>query len=400
MSNPTYLLNSRNFCSNISLWIGAIIAIMSLKPWFGWAFDFNLFLIPIFISLRILCFRKTYSFSIWISFLFFIPASIFLLQLFSTSIPSSIKILVYIIIPIVTILFMSPMEKRILLNRTINIYCIILLISLFGFIMFKIGVPLLNSPIDNPNPVYSNFTNYYFFTLSLNLGIFTRFSSMFIEPGHVGMINSIILFIIGYKIQNFKSLLLTITLIWTFSLAGYLLYLIGLSIRTFCVSSNLTKTIAKLIGIIIFIGSVGTSLYVWNRDNPFSIMILSRLDVDSSGNFSGNNRTTGNFNSYYKQFESTDEFFTGIGANRMYKYFYGTPNTSYKTFILENGIIAMMFLLLFFLIYLWAFPSRLGFGLLILLIAAFIQRPYILWPIESYIALSSITIFSQKYVDT
>lgn len=400
MSNTISLLNSRDIYSNLSLWIGAIIAIMSLKPWFGWAFDFNLFLIPIFISLRILCFKKAYSICAWISFLSFIPASIFLLQLFSTSIPSSIKILIYTIIPIVAILFMGPMEKKILLNRIINIYCLILLVSLIGFIMFKIGVPLLNSPIDNPNPVYGNFTNYYFFTLSLNLGIFTRFSSMFIEPGHVGMINSIILFIIGYRILNFKSLLLTITLIWTFSLAGYLLYLIGLVLHTFCVSKDLTKTIAKLMGIIIFIGFMGTSLYVCNRDNPFSIMILSRLEIDSSGNFSGNNRTTDNFNSYYKQFKSTDEFFTGIGVNRMYKYFYGTPNTSYKTFILENGVIAMLFLLLFFLIYLWSFPSRLGFGLLILLMIAFIQRPYILWPIESYIALSSITLFSKNYVDT
>ena len=43
--------------------------------------------------------------------------------------------------------------------------------------------------------------------------------------------------------------------------------------------------------------------------------------------------------------------------------------------------------------YLFCSPSRKGFGLMILLIVSFIQRPYFLWAIESFPYLAALSVW-------
>lgn len=375
--------------SNISLWLGAWIAIISVNPWFAWNVDLNLILVPVFIVLRLLCARIEHTAAQIISTLFFLLASIFLSQIMIATIFTSIRLFVWTLFPGILIILMDGRQKKILLRRIITIYSALIAFSLLGFILFKMGVPLPNSPIDNANPVYGSFTNYYFFTLQMDLGMFTRFSSMFIEPGHVGMISALILFITGYRLNNWKTISLTVALIWTFSLAGYALYIGGLIIRMLCTSRRPLRIIVYIALGSVILGSIAV-WYANNNDDPFSTLILNRVEVDSSGKVSGNNRTTENFDAFYDQFSRNDQFLTGIGMNQMYERFYGTPNTSYKTFILENGFLSICAFILFWIIFCWCYPSKLALCFSMLLFGSFLQRPYILWPIELYTALCAI----------
>lgn len=372
------------------------MAIVSMKPWFAWGLPFDTLLSILFILTRIPFIKKEDSLKNILLVESFLIFSVFYIQLFQIPIKLSAIRIVVTILPICLFILTSAKEKYTFTRRLIKIYSIILFVSLIGFALKTVGVPLSYTLLSNPNPFYEPYKNYYFFTVYQDLDLFTRFTSIFSEPGHVGMISAILLYLNGFSLKNISNVIMTIALIWSFSLAGFLIYGVGLTLYLVLKSSHPLKSFMKVILGCGLVAGIAIATYSPSNDDMMTQLILKRLEFDSSKGLAGNNRNTGNFDNIYTNFTHNDKVIVGMGSEEYGRKFYGTANSSYKTFIMEYGWGATVFLLLFAFLCLKFYPSRLGFGLLILLIISFLQRPYFMWFIECFTYISAIFVFNIK----
>ncbi len=385
--------NLTGHISSVSVWLACMMAVVSMKPWFAWDFPFDTLLSILFIVCRLPLLQKNNTIRNLLLVEGFLVFSAFYMQLFQIPIKISAIRVIVTVVPISLFLLTTAAEKRLFVNRLIKIYSLILLVSLIGFTLKTVGVELPYSILNNPNPFYSAYKNYYFFTGYQDLDLFTRFTGIFAEPGHVGMISAILLYVNGFSLKRASNVIMTIALIWSFSLAGFLIYAIGLTIYLILKSNYPIRVLMKvMLGFGCIVG-VAIATYSPSNDDIVTQLILKRLEFDSSKGLAGNNRNTGNFDNIYSNFMQNHKVVIGMGSEEYGRKFYGTANSSYKTFIMEYGWGATVMLLLFMLLCLIVFPSRIGFGLFCLIVISFIQRPYFLWFIECFAYIVAISEF-------
>jgi hypothetical protein len=281
--------------------------------------------------------------------------------------------------------------KRYYLDLLLKVFAIIVGISLLFYIAWINGVHLPSTPLENDNSFYDTFQNYYFFISSGDYGPLNRFSSIFTEPGHLGMICSILLYVNGYTWKDWRNIIMTIALIWSFSLAGYMLYLFGIIVYQITTNRNVARLIKNMIlsilGIIVLVSAVN----LINSD-IIETKILDRLELDSEKGISGNNRNTKYFDLAYDNLEPYD-LILGLPPATLIAKGYSVGNSSYKNFIMQDGYLGLLLLTICLALYAKSFPSKRGYGLLALLALSFLQRPYILWEMESLTYFAALTYF-------
>lgn len=380
---------------NISIWTGVIGCWVSLFPWIVWtSTKIYLLIIYLFVFLRIPFIRKQIKYSQLVSISVLILFSFCYGQFFIVHINEAIYQLVKIFPPLIILLLFNKNEKELFLKRLVSIFSGILLFSiLFYFFHFFIDLPYVLT--NHPNQAYSPFKNYLFFVIESDrdLGWFSRFQSVYTEPGHLAMICAIFLNIIGYTWKKWQNIVMTIGIIWSFSLGGFVLYFVGLILNIILKAKNISFTLLKIGFVCTIIIILGISFYSPTNNDMFSILILSRLELDESNGISGNNRNTPVFEFYYNQYIESDKRFLGIGSEENVRKFASTGNSSYKNFVVERGIWGMFMILFLMGMLLYCYPSRKGLGLMILLIISFVQRPYFLWPIECMPYIAALGVF-------
>lgn len=379
--------------SNISIWLACAMAIVSIKPWFAWGRPFDTLFSLLFIASRVFVMHKKYPLRNILIVETFLLFGIFYSQLFLIPLKTSIIRILVTIIPIALFLLTSREERKIFLRRLIRVFSIILLVSLAGFTLQTLGFDLPYSLLMNPNPFYEPYKNYYFFTVYKDLDVFTRFTSMFAEPGHVGMVCSILLYANGYTLRKKSNILMTIALIWSFSLAGFMMYVAGLVMYLIAKAKRPGTVMVKLSLALACVAGVAIATYSPTNDDVVTQLILKRLEFDSSKGLAGNNRNTGNFEYVYDNFTKNHELALGMGTTEYSRRFYGTANSSYKTFVLEYGAGSMVTLILFILVFFGFYPTKQAAGLIILLTLSFWQRPYFLWFIECFTFFSVVPLY-------
>lgn len=137
------------------------------------------------------------------------------------------------------------------------------------------------------------------------------------------------------------------------------------------------------------------------REAVFSKRIVERFEYNEEKGISGNNRTTASFDSYYAHFFQTGDCLLGVGKEEFLQATWGPRsggNSSYKTFIVQYGLIGIFLVFLFFSVYAYLHKSRSLLGLLLLYIASFWQRPYALWEVELFLFIGA-AIFLDKRVN-
>lgn len=390
--------DSTNLFNKILVLLACILAICSAKPWFSWGFDVLLYLGIVFdLCGLILLFHQTYFKSTILNILIFFVVSIPILKIGLDPINLVFRGIIKIVIPFIIILLFNLNLKKNLLVLVIKVYSIIIFVSLIGFTLFLLGLKLPYSYIENSNPYYDNFVNYYFFIEENSFHFFHRFNSIFTEPGHVGMINAILLYINGFSLKKWENITLTLGLVLSFSLAGYMLYLIGILLFLLSTSKNIKFLLFRIFCSVILLSiGIAAITYYAPQDNIFTSLILDRISFNESGEFSGNNRTTLNFDRNYTQYKNTREFYSGLSSKDFGDHFNGTPNSSVTSFIYENGILSLIFTFIFLLFYTFTYYSKQGVGLLIIIVLSFLQRPYFFWAIESFSYLCAIPFFYSK----
>lgn len=273
-------------------------------------------------------------------------------------------------------LYVLPSPKKLeLLSFVTKWFSLILLFSIVVyFATYIISFPVLGVfKAEDLN--YPPYDNYLFFIKQRMYDNFVyRFNAWYLEPGHLAMIGSLLLFANKFNFKQNKYLWIILTGIFlSFSLAGYIITIIGFALLYVKSIPKLVIFIVALIGLNWFITDI------WNGgDNPVNVLIFERLQFDRDKGISGNNRTT----------EMTDNFFEEcvkdgtiiLGVRTMKADNLRIRGAGYKIFILRYGLISLMFVLIIYM--LLQNPKankRYAYSFFILIIVIFIQRAYPNW---------------------
>ena len=388
--------------STISIFFLFLIMFWSMQPWFLWYHRTIIIsaLSGCFILFRFILLSKdykvNYSIFIVVAFAFLVY---FLIQLRFTPGLLGVFNFIRIILVFTFVMIMTKDEKEKIVTMTTTIYAWIMGISLLAYLFVVTGIQLPYYSMSHPDYLwYPPFLNYRLFIAGTNKSVFiSRFQSIFLEPGQMSVILVFLVYINRYKLKRKSVLIIFISVLISLSLAGYVLLILGYLLQLTIKSKNIYGAILKIAIVITLFISMGFYYYIKNPDSIFSRVLLSRFELDERKGIRGNNRTQSRFNYYYEtQFlTSTENILWGKEINefeRMMFYDRG-GNMSYRTFLFRYGSITLILLFLMYLSIAATKPSRLGFGLLILYSASFIQATFALWEIQLFLFVGAVQYF-------
>lgn len=375
---------SKILLSRISLYLMSFIMLCSMKPWFVWDNPAILYILIIFFILTRLPFarriNKKHCVLLILCFILYTVVDV-------PHINDAKRFVEYIfrhfICTSLVILLLSE-EKASLVKIFINFYAGVLLFSTIIYVLVILGMPIYSYQVSINDPYYSwGFSNSLFLILPITSFPFPRFQSIFLEPGHLGMISSLMLYMIRYNMRSWQGIIIFLSSLLSMSLAAYMLLFLGMVIYKLSFG-NLLKTITFLLMILM----TCTMAYNFFPNSYFSQAILLRLEYDEDKGFKGNNRISEDFEYYYNnKFYKTEHVLLGIGGDNISTISGEGGNSSYKVFIVQYGILGLVVLSVFFFVIVWYSKSSFVRGLL-LYVASFWQRPYALWEVELFLFIS------------
>jgi hypothetical protein len=245
-------------------------------------------------------------------------------------------------------------------------------ISIVAFFLHIIGFPL---PCRNASFGDYSYTNYYFFMIDDRSiwDIIPRFSSFFLEPGHLGTATVMLLSTQIAKWKNWYNKVLIVATIISFSLAAYVLFAILICLSIWLKRKEIWR---KLIGISVFMTLIAIgSFYYNNGNNLLHNLIVIRMEINDNGELAGNNRTTDDFQRHFNDFLSSNDLLIGRGDEEI-----PTGNSGYQVFIYRYGIIGVLLTLILYLSsYYKGTDKRAILSAFTIAFLAFIVRGYPLW---------------------
>lgn len=405
-------INVGKFISHSKMFFLAMVAFYSMRPYFWWDRTIVLLLLDVFVFLFFFLqhfFVGCYE-SRKISARDFIIADIFLLLFtwqkivwgMEWSMFGSIGNIVLYLFPVMVMLVSDVEEKEFFLSFFTGFVALVFSISIFFFLLYLAGIYRTRTPLYHPsNEGYGQMSNFKFFILckgeTIAESIFPRFQSVLTEPGHVGMISALLLYANEYNIKRPSLLVIVTSLFLSLSGAGYALLVLGILLRLYFNSRNrvIAFVTVALAGTIIMGG-----LFLYYESNPnsvFSKRIITRFMFDKKRGVAGNNRNTADFLKEYDDYIKNGGIQLVIGKGpsvMMEKYSWG--NSSYKCFILVNGLVGLFLLVGFYAGLVYFRQSRLAVGMLLLFSASFLQRPVAVDTNQIFIFASAVAVFHKN----
>jgi hypothetical protein len=183
----------------------------------------------------------------------------------------------------------------------------------------------------------------------------------------------------------------------SFSLAAYVLLIMGYFIYEFVNGKKIYVKLIKLLFIITLLAGAGIYIYIKYSDSLVSQLIISRLEYDEDKGIAGNNRNSHFFDNYYKKkfYKNASTYIFGVGEDYYMENLAGNTS-SYKAFIVQYGLTGIVLLFIFYLSIVCESKSKLLFGLFVLYCASFWQRPYALWEMELFLFIGAAEMFRTK----
>lgn len=235
------------------------------------------------------------------------------------------------------------------------------------FLLFIINLPSIGMFI---HPNYEPYINYGFYIqTTASFTEFWRFNAFFLEPGHLAMLSTFLIIANNFNIKkNPYCAILLLTVILSFSLAGYLLLFLGWGLFWI-------KNIKRLIFTLITLTIAVTIISNWNLgDNPINELIISRLEYDNEKGIKGNNRFNNETDFVYKKGQKNGWNWVGMKDHANLDLIDGA---GFKIFVLKYGWIGVILALLFYLSIIPRDCNVRYTSIFVFIIAAcFIQRAY------------------------
>ena len=211
--NSSLRLLSKN--QRTSVYLLVVVMLFSMNPWMTFFYlsaTLRMFIVSILAILAYIESPGAFSFNgrrSAISLLFFLAALTGTRGNINAFIGTAFRCLPFL-------LFINTKESfRIAVLDAFNaVFFWIIAISLFFWILFLVGFPLLHGLLSSDR-VYT-FDNYYFFIRGtyFSEGVFPRFCSIFLEPGYVGCFSSFMLFLNKYDLHKWKNIVYLVAVIF------------------------------------------------------------------------------------------------------------------------------------------------------------------------------------------
>ncbi|MCE7069492.1 hypothetical protein LZG74_04235 [Dyadobacter sp. CY327] len=287
------------------------------------------------------------------------------------------------VFPVLTFILLNDEEKYKVARWYIKVFLFLMIIGIPIFLLINIfGIPPLFSIQRGELGKGRLYDNYLLFYWS-RAGVENRFSSVFDEPGVVGTIIPLILYYYRRMLTRFEYWILIITGILSFSLFFLIVFLPVLYFsNTRLLSTKQLMLRLTFSFVFIFISYVAFVFIARStKDDPIlALKVYHRFEWKDDWIVGiVNNRDTRirGFDSMYQGFAKGDnaDFYTGKGKDYMLKE-YGGSTLSYRVFVLERGIIILVYLAFLFA-YFHPWRQYLIFSLIsmVLLALVFFQRP-------------------------
>ncbi len=196
-----------------------------------------------------------------------------------------------------------------------------------------------------------------------------RFYGVFDEPGVLGTIGAILLYANKYDFKRWYNVALLLGGIFTFSLAFYLLVLIGLAI-------HFLKDIKKIVmGMFVFLIGVAIVFFVLYDNPSFQQHIIARLDgIESVTGLINDRDNAYVVNNFEDLFNQPVHLLFGYGNDPSMG---AGTTTSYMRWILRYGVVGFSIMCIIFGLLIKP-NNKDKTGLCILLLLSFLQRPSVL----------------------
>lgn len=214
---------------------------------------------------------------------------------------------------------------------------LIVLVSGVFYILFLLGVNLPHTTLSlSENARKDGLENYYFFVFTYEMFGMTRFYSIFLEPGYLTLGVAPLLFIYKYDVKNKYILLLLLSQLLSFSLAGLILLFWGFFYCTLCGKEK--GKLKKIMGgiLVLLLGFI--ALYNLFGYEYFYNTIFSRLIIEN-GTLSGDDRSSLYLDSVYDSMMKTSSLWTGTYFDVSFS---EKGVSGYKLFAVQNGIIGVI----------------------------------------------------------
>ena len=296
--------------------------------------------------------------------------------------------------PFVAFLFYSFLvllgdnEKRIIFDITNRTIALFVLFSMVFWIVHLLGVNLPNTPIEYHG---RSLLNYSFFLKSSYYYSDYRFQGLFAEPGHLGLVCSLMLFPCNYNLKKRETWIYLVAILLSLSLAAYVLAVVGYFLYNISIRQLGRKTLVVIISVfvLVFLG------YIYAHNNQDSLLytdIFYRLEY-TEGKLVGDNRYSADFEIYYnrKMADSQVAFF-GLGQDFDTSDF--PKNSGYKIFLIQYGWVGFILIFIFYLSLARRYRTKISYALLALYAISFIQRPYMWSVLEIGIFVISLTMIN------
>ncbi|MDE6018202.1 MAG: hypothetical protein K2G85_05250 [Muribaculaceae bacterium] len=258
-----------------------------------------------------------------------------------------------------------------LLKFTTKWYAILLIPALILYwIVLFIPLPSMGT---FEHDGYPPFINYIFYIKNTFDGFrMERFNAFFLEPGHQAIVSSFLMMANRFDFKKCPWLIvLMIAIIFSLSLAGYLLTLIGFLLLKI---NSVTKALITLGSVVaIVLGAI-----LWDGgDNTLNEMIIARMEYDKSEGIKGNNRFFNNTDFVFNRTLGTKYFWISTKSHSNMKLIGGA---GYKIYILHYGMVSALLALMLYLSVIPSRPNlRYTISFFILIALCFMQRAYPYW---------------------
>lgn len=364
---------------NIFMWIILLDMLMSLDVWFFWGVNRVIFSIVASVYCFLYSITNQRIFSslnnkLLIGYLFLFLA--YCLSRSTMNLFGWIGSLIQFVPPFFVVL-LTKERAQVFFRFFKNCLSYLLCLSLFCWVLFLLGLPLPHTQISFGE--YEGFAryyydNYYLFLLNRDSYrdlILPRFSSVFTEPGFLGCLLAVLLFSEGFVLKNNRhNIVFLVSLFFTFSLAGWLIGLIGFMFNRLKPSVQSFFIIGCSIIAFFLLYSFASSYKGGN--NVLYNYFFSRLEYDNTRKtIQGYNRNAAAVDDYFDVFIRSDYLWFGEGVES------GNVDLNnsvdWKAFMIKYGLLSSLLVLLW---YIWPFLSTrykkfhlLGVTLVFLLIA-------------------------------
>jgi hypothetical protein len=343
------------------LFILSVLAILLLQPYFIWAHLAAIYRIShitgIAIILYIIIQRHNYDvYHIGLS-LFFVLVSVY-----SMIGGTENHKLSYFPLLILFFIALKPNEQLRVFDYFVTILAVFYSIGLVSYLLSILGLNIQFGTAEAPNSLKSPYLVFFGHVEETGLPVY-RFCDVFDEAGVVGTVNGLILSSIGISTRDIRSIVLLLAGLVSFSLAFYVILIFILLFKL-----DFKK---------IFLGLLIIVSFAILSGDKFNELITSRLAIEN-GHLSGDNRSHPAFDEWYNSFlaKGGKDLIFGRGSGSFLNVERGAEVSSYKSLIVDQGIIGVALILSFyFLCVCFINNSKEGWFLCLIFILSAFQRP-------------------------